>query len=166
MMITRRTALSALAAAAFSAACGFELRRPPELPFGTLALLGFKPDSLLLLELKRQLAQSAGTRVVDNPQQAQVWLEAHRDLREKVVAASTAAGQVRELELRVRLEFSLRTAAGAELIPRTELLLKRDMNYNERDALAKEQEEALLFRAMQADVVSQVMSRLAAARPA
>ena len=35
------------------------------------------------------------------------------------------------------------------------------MSYNESAALAKEQEEALLYRAMQSDIVSQVMRRLA-----
>jgi LPS-assembly lipoprotein len=53
---------------------------------------------------------------------------------------------------------------GRELIPRIEMLLKRDMNYQERDALGKEQEEAFLLRAMQTDIVSQVMVRLAAVR--
>jgi LPS-assembly lipoprotein len=36
------------------------------------------------------------------------------------------------------------------------------MTYNERDALAKEQEEELLYRAMQSDIASQVLRRLAA----
>ena len=160
-MMHRRLLLAAMLGAL--SACGFELRRPPELPFSRLALQGFKPGSPLEQELRRQLAASAGTRVVDGLQQADAVLEVHRDLREKVVVASTAAGQVRELQLRVRLVFSLRSPGGKELLHRTELLLKRDMNYTERDALAKEQEEELLYRAMQADIVSQVMRRLAAA---
>jgi len=36
------------------------------------------------------------------------------------------------------------------------------MTYSEGVALAKEQEEAMLFRAMQSDIVAQVMRRLAA----
>jgi LPS-assembly lipoprotein len=40
-------------------------------------------------------------------------------------------------------------------------MLSRDMSYSESAALAKEQEEALLFKAMQSDIVSQVMRRLA-----
>ena len=164
-MGTRRNALAAFSAAALTVACGFELRRAPKLPFAKLALLGFRPDSLLAQELKRQLALSASTKVVDTPQQADAVFEAHRDAREKIVVAKTAAGQVRELELRVRLEFSLRKSGGKELIARTELLLKRDMSFTERDALGKEQEEALLYRAMQTDIVSQVMRMLAAAPP-
>jgi LPS-assembly lipoprotein len=78
------------------------------------------------------------------------------------VVASTASGEVRELQLRARLHFRLRSAAGKELIPSTEIVLSRDMSYNERDALAKEQEEALLYKAMQSDIVAQLMRRLAA----
>ena len=35
------------------------------------------------------------------------------------------------------------------------------MSYTENAALAKEQEEAFLYRAMQSDIVAQVMRRLA-----
>ena len=100
--------------------------------------------------------------MVDAAAQAQVVFEALLDARERSVVGSTAAGQVRELQLRTRLQFRLRTPAGRELIPATELVLARDMNYSEELALAKEQEEALLFRTMQSDIVAQVMRRLAA----
>ena len=42
-----------------------------------------------------------------------------------------------------------------------ELLLSRDLSYSETAALAKEQEENFLYRAMQGDIVAQVMRRLA-----
>jgi len=41
-------------------------------------------------------------------------------------------------------------------------VLARDMSYSEELALPKEQEEALLYRTMQSDIVSQVLRRLAA----
>jgi LPS-assembly lipoprotein len=50
----------------------------------------------------------------------------------------------------------------AAVLATTEILLSRDMNYSESLALAKEQEEQLLYRAMQTDIVAQVMRRLAA----
>ena len=46
----------------------------------------------------------------------------------------------------------------------TELLLSRDLTYNEADALAKQDETAALHKAMQSDIVQQVMRRLAAVR--
>lgn len=144
------------------AGCGFELRRAPELRFRTIALNGFAPRSPLAEELTQNINASRTTLVVDAPAQAQVVFDAIADARERSVVASTAAGQVRELQLRARLNFRLRTPAGRELIPPTEILLSRDMSYSETVALAKEQEEAFLFRSMQSDIVAQVMRRLAA----
>jgi LPS-assembly lipoprotein len=115
-------------------------------------------------ELRRLLEASPTTRVVEATPQAQVVLEALADTRERSVAASTAFGQVRELQLRSRLRFRLRTPSGRDLIPATEIALSRDMSYSESAALAKEQEEALLFRAMDADIAQQVLRRLAAVR--
>jgi LPS-assembly lipoprotein len=91
-----------------------------------------------------------------------VILEALTDAREKSVVASTGAGQVREVQLRARLNFRLRTAAGKELIAPTEIVLSRDMSYSETAALAKEHEEAFLYRTMQSDIVAQLLRRLAA----
>ena len=158
---SRRSAL-AFGMAAVLAGCGFELRRAPTLHFRMIALTGFKANSPLAEELRTTINASQTTLVVEAASQAQVVLDAVTDVRERSVVASTAAGQVRELQLRVRLQFRLRTSAGKELIPTTELLLSRDMSYSESIALAKEQEEALLFRTMQSDIVAQVMRRLAA----
>jgi LPS-assembly lipoprotein len=74
----------------------------------------------------------------------------------------TAVGQVRELQLRTRFRFRLRTLSGRQLLDDTELLLERDISFTETAVLAKDAEEALLFRNMQADIVQQVMRRLAA----
>ena len=158
----RRTLIILPVASLLLAACGFELRRAPELRFRSIQLIGFKPRSPLAEELLKSINASQTTLVVESAARAQVVLEALSDVSEKSVVASTAAGQVRELQLRSRLDFRLRTPAGKELIPITEILLKRDMSYTESAALAKEQEEALLYRAMQADIVAQVMRRLAA----
>lgn len=159
-MLTRRAGLGAVLIGLTG--CGFELRRAPELKFQTVQLKGFAARSPLATELARAIAESRTTRVVETAAQAQVVLEALADGREKSVVASTASGEVRELQLRARLNFRLRSVSGKELIPATEIALSRDMSYNERDALAKEQEEALLYKSMQSDIVAQLMRRLAA----
>jgi LPS-assembly lipoprotein len=162
----RRRWLSALAAAGASAlvaGCGFELRRAPTLAFKRIAFVGFERQSLLAAELKLHIEQS-DARVVGRDAQPQVVLQVITDKHERSVVASTAAGQVRELQLRLNFEFRLATNQGRELIPATALLLSRDMSYSESYALAKEQEEAQLFRAMQADIVGQVTQRLARVR--
>jgi LPS-assembly lipoprotein len=102
--------------------------------------------------------------VLATPAGADVVLQALEDARERSVVASTSAAQVRELQLRLRFVFRADTPAGRELIPRVELLLARDLSYRETAALAKEQEEAELFREMQVDMVLQLLRRLAAVR--
>ncbi|MEI7463719.1 MAG: LPS assembly lipoprotein LptE [Burkholderiales bacterium] len=144
------------------ASCGFQLRGAQELRFRTVQLAGFKPHSPLEKELRRAINASQTTRVVDSGGEAQVVLEAISERRERNVVATTSAGQVRQISLRVRFTFKLRTPSDRELIGSTELLLGRDISYNESEALAKEQEEALLYREMQTDIVSQIMRRLSA----
>lgn len=161
-MMDRRLLLSGLLATGL-AGCGFAPRREPELHIRSLGLLGFKPDSPLAAEFKRQLARTP-VRLQEDFNKADVVLEARRDHRHKIVVVSTSAGQVREWELRLDVDYLLRTPAGEVLLPLTELRLMREMNYTESTALAKEQEEALLFRAMQSDAVAQIMRRLSAVR--
>ncbi|MGH8797869.1 MAG: LPS assembly lipoprotein LptE [Caldimonas sp.] len=156
----RRTALALLAGAL--AGCGFELRRAPELRFRTVQLAGFGPRSPLAAELRASIDASTTTHVVDSGAQAQVVLEALSDAREKSVVASTGVGQVTEFQLRARFKFRLSSIGGKELIAPTEIMQSRDLSYTESAALAKELEEASLYRAMQSDIVAQVLRRLAA----
>jgi LPS-assembly lipoprotein len=155
--------LLAAAAAVVLAGCGFELRKPPQMRFNAIALQGFEAHSPMADELRRSLAGVA--QVVPGAASAQVVLESITDKRERVVVASTAAGQVRELQLRVRFKFRVATPSVRELLPPDELLQWRDMTYNETNALAKEQEEDQLYRAMQSDLVAQVMRRLSTVKP-
>ena len=159
MLMLGLAASAAVVAGAGTSGCGFALRLPPKLGFRSLALTGFDRRSPLADDLRRRIG--AQVTVVEDPNQAEVVLHALADQRQKSVVASTATAQVRELQLRVRFEFRVATPAGRELMPKVQLLLSRDMSYSETAALAKEQEEAELFRDMHADVVTQVMRRLA-----
>jgi LPS-assembly lipoprotein len=158
----RRAALAMLATLS---ACGFELRQSQPLPMRSIALVGFRPDSPLRAALQREL-ERGGVALLDNPAQAEAVFDVLADARERTVAASTAFGQVRELQLRVRLRFRVATPAGRLLLPASDLLLTRDMSYSETAALAKQQEEALLYRAMDDDIVTQVLRRLASVKMA
>ena len=154
-----------LSAAAAFAGCGFELRQAPQVPFRTMALLGFAANSQLAAAVKQRLAASQ-VQVIDAPARADAVLEAFTEAREKSVVTSTSAGQVREVQLRVKLRFRVATANGRLLLAVDELLLTRDMSYTETAALAKAQEETLLYRAMEDDIAAQVLRRLAAIKPA
>jgi LPS-assembly lipoprotein len=160
MAITRRAFVVSTAALLLLAGCGFRLRTPQPVPFRTIALRGFGTRSPLGEELRRALRSEA--EVVDSEAAAQVVLEVLTDARDDVVVASTAAGQVREVQLRVRFKFRVLTPGGRILLAPAELMQSRDMSYNETNALAKEQETETLYRAMQSDLVAQVMHQLSA----
>ena len=146
--------------------CGFALRKAPDFAFTTL-YSGLAESSPLGVELRRSLEATRKVKVISDARQineAQVVLDVLLDQREKVVLSLNATGQVREFQLRLRFRFRLRTLAGKELIPASEIALQRDISFNESAVLAKEAEEALLYRDMQSDVVQQIMRRLAAVK--
>lgn len=156
----RRALLAGLAATAALAGCGFELRRAPDLPFRSVALVGFSAKTGVADELRR--AMPPDVAVVDDPRRAEVVLDALTDERKRSVLATTSAGQVRELRLHSRLVYRLSTRGGQVLLTPTELAMVRDMSYNETGALGKAQEEQILWQAMEADIALQVLRRLAA----
>lgn len=146
------------------AGCGFALRKPPQFPFSSL-YLQLPPGSSLGPEIARALRFNPQLRVLtaaNDRASADVILDIASEQREKVVVAYNAAGQAREFDLRLRLRFRLSTPQGRELIESSELLLTREIGFVETAVLAKEEEEALLFRDMRNDMVQQLMRRLAA----
>ncbi len=158
-----RRLLVAAAASLLFAGCGFELRKAPIFAFKTLSLSG---STAFINYLRRQI-RAAGTVELVPPEQAQTAeaiLDVLSESRERIVLSTNAAGEVRELELRLTLRFRLRTPAGKELLPPTEITQQRDITYNETAALAKESEAELLFRDMQNDIAQQTLRRLAAVK--
>lgn len=132
------------------------------MPFARIALRGFEPRSPLAEELRRALREVA--QVVSEPQQAQVVLVVLQDRTDRSIVASTATGQVRELQLRLQFGFRVATPDGTVLAAPAQLVLARDMSFSETAALAKEIEEAQQLREMRADVVGQVLRRLSSVR--
>jgi LPS-assembly lipoprotein len=149
------------------AACGFQLRGSGgsyTIPFHSM-YLGFTDTSPLGTELKRNLR--AGDRVVvtDTAAEAEAQFVVLGENRGKSILSLNSLGRVREYLLTYTLTFAVRDPKGAELLPATEITLRRNMAFDETQVLAKESEEALLYRDMQADLVQQIMRRLAALKP-
>ena len=158
---------TALAAALLLAACGFHLRGSTgeaNLPFATISL-GFAPTSPLGTELRRYIRGSGGTKVVADPKTADAVLEVLAETREKVVSSLNNQGQVRAFTLIYRFRFHVKDGKGKELLVPTDIVITRSQTFNETQVLAKEEEEVLLYREMQSDLVQQIMRRLAAIKP-
>lgn len=147
-------------------ACGFELRRPPDFAYQTL-FCNLPENHPIWSKLRRNLEASGKVEVITDVRQverAQVMFEQTGEGREKLIVGRTATGAVREFQLRLRYRFRLRSYTGKELIPEGEIVLTRDINFNETGALSKEAEEGLLYQDMENDLAQQLVRRLAAVR--
>ena len=165
--MNKRTLLS-LAPVALLSACGFRLRGVPEFGFGSLYIAA-PASSPLARELQRTLEGSGGKlQLLRDPASmptAEAILDLLQEQQERAVVGLNASGQVRELQLRLRVQFRLRTPQGQVLIEPVELLQQRDLSFTETAALSKEIEQDMMYRDMQTDIVQQIMRRLSAVKP-
>ena len=143
--------------------CGFRLRGAQQLPFETI-YLGFGPNSPLGSELARNIRAGTSTRVVDSAKEAQAVLEVLAESQDREVLSVNAQGRAREFTLRQRLTFRLHDGKGSEYLGPTQIVVQRDVAFDDTQALAFEAESALLYRDMQSDLVQQILRRLAAVK--
>jgi len=143
-------------------ACGFHMRGPAKLPFKSI-YLGFAGNSSLGTELKRYI-RASGVDVTDSATEAEAVLQVLADGREKKILSLNTNGQVREYSLYQRFSFQVKDQAGKVLIAPATIVLKRDITYDANQELAKQAEEALLYRDMQSDLVQQILRRLSATK--
>ena len=168
--LKRRVVLRAAAAVAVAAAlpgCGFQLRGSNgsyTMPFHSI-YIGFPDNSALGTELKRNL-RAGNVAIADSATAAEAQLVVLSENRGKQILSLNSLGRAREYLLTYTLTFTVRDPKGVELMAPAEISLRRNMAFDETQVLAKESEEALLYRDMQADLVQQIMRRLAAMKPA
>lgn len=160
----QRRHLLALAGPVLLAGCGFRLRSSQAMAFQSIAVTpenggGVAGDlSRYFGDAVRPVAPGVGGQLPE------VILDVLQEARTKNVVAVSSTGQVREFQLILQVRFRLRTPQGKELITATDLEQRRDISFNESAVLAKEAEEALLYRDMQADMVQQILRRVAAVK--
>ncbi|MBC3861443.1 hypothetical protein H8K32_04965 [Undibacterium jejuense] len=140
-------------------ACGFKLRGPVSFPFHSI-YVGVPETSEFGALLRRQIRANGQTQVTTKSEDAEVIMEVLLDSREKQVLSLNSQGRVREYNLLYNFSFRLRNASGKEYLEPVKIQLKRTITFNESVVLAKESEEAALYRDMQNDLVQQVMRRL------
>ncbi|MDP2239653.1 MAG: LPS assembly lipoprotein LptE [Burkholderiales bacterium] len=152
-----------LTAALLLSACGFHLRGPADLPFDTLYVQA-PPTSLFATQLKRAVSAGSQTRIADSAKSAAATLQILNEVREKQILSLSTGGRVSEFRLLYRVSYRLLDSKNIDQIPPSQIELQRDFAYNDQQVLAKEAEEALLYRDMQTDAVHQLVRRLQAAK--
>ena len=148
-------------------ACGFHLRghnlKVAGFPFNSIylkspAVTPFVADLQNNFELyKLKLESSTAT--------ADLTFEVVSEASDKQILALSGSGQVLEFQLRYRVSIRAYDKQLQEWVPADDISLQRTLAYDAAQILAKEQEEALLYRDMRSDAVQQVMRRLSRAKP-
>ena len=148
---------------ALLAACGFQLRGEPAVGLHTLQIVANGP-STVIVDLKRILATSP-TRLVGSEREAEATLRLLTESREKTVHTITGSGRVYDFQLRLAVSYEL-TVPGREepVIAPGEVATTRLITYSEAAPTAKEAEEQLLYKDMQADLAGRILRQLAVAR--
>lgn len=123
------------------------------------------PNSPVGAEIARNLRASGDVTLVNERKQAQGIVELLGENRDRQVVAVNAQGRAREFTLILTTRFRVVAPDGTELLAPTTLGARRDISINDADILAREQEEGLLYRDMQSDIVRQMINRIAAIRP-
>lgn len=165
-----RRAVLALGLTVLLSACGFHLRGSNGsfmLPFATM-YIGLPDSSPLAIDLKRYIRAIGSTEVVDTKNGADAVLEVLSDPernRTKTILTLNSSGRVSEYQLGYAITFRVLDKAGNQLLAPTTISLNRPITFNDAQVLAKESEEAALYRDMRNDLVQQIMRRLAAIKP-
>lgn len=145
------------------AACGFELRGEPSVGLRTLFVTSNVP-STVVNDLRRILG-AGPTRLVPSEKEAEATLRVLGESRDKTVHTITGSGRVYEFQLRLAVSYEL-TVPGREepVIAPSEVSTTRLITYSEAAPTAKEAEEQLLYKDMQADLANRILRQLAVAR--
>ena len=169
-LLSRVRVLFAMCLVLSLSACGFHLRGSNGsfmLPFATMNI-GLPDSSPLAIDLKRYIRAVGSTEIVDTREAADATLEVLADpekTRTKSILSLNSNGRVREYQLGYSIQFRVVDKAGNVLLGLTTIALNRPITFNESQVLAKETEEAQLYRDMRNDLVQQIMRRLAAIKP-
>jgi LPS-assembly lipoprotein len=145
-------------------ACGFHLRGHAGLPFNTLYLEAANLNTPFIDELRRNL-EINNVRLVNTADKADVILNIASEMPEKQILSLSGSGLVNEFQIRYRVSVHAYDLKQQEWIPTEELLLQRYYTYDNNQVLAKEAEEALLYKSMRTDMVQQIVRRLSHAKP-
>lgn len=158
--VRRRAALALAGLALLLGGCGFQLRGAADIPFKSL-YVQVSETSPFGIELKRALRANE-VPLQESSKAADATLTILSEIREKQILSLGGQGRVREYQLRYRVAYQLRDEKKI-ITPPSQIVITRDISFNDSEVLAKESEEALLYRDMQADAVQQLLRRLQAA---
>jgi LPS-assembly lipoprotein len=88
-----------------------------------------------------------------------------QDAREREIVGYSATGRPREYQLRQKLRYQILDNKADPIGGPVEIVIRRDISTSDALLNAKLQEEELLYREMQDDLVQQLLRRLSVVNP-
>ena len=152
------------------AACGFQLRGSGgqyTLPFDKI-YIGLPVESPLAIDLKRSIRNNGPTQIAPDEKSADGIVDVLTDpdrTHGKTILSLNSNGRVSQYQLSYTIVFKVRDRQGHELLGPTTIGLTRPLDFNDAQRLAKETEEAMLYRDMEKDLVQQMLRRMGALKP-
>jgi len=159
MSSSRRAACAAIAAMLL-ASCGFHLRGEYNVPFASV-MVAAPGTSQVADRIKRELTNSP-TRLAATAGEAEAQLSVMSERRDRIILSLSGAGRVREYQLKLTVQYRLVDNKGGVAIPTSEIQLQRILTYDDSQIIAKQLEEAQLFRDMEQDAAGQILRRMTA----
>ena len=159
MSSSRRAACAAIVAMLL-ASCGFHLRGEYNVPFASV-MVAAPGTSQVADRIKRELTNSP-TRLAATAGEAEAQLSVMSERRDRIILSLSGAGRVREYQLKLTVQYQLVDSKGGVAIPTSEIQLQRILTYDDSQIIAKQLEEAQLFRDMEQDAAGQILRRMTA----
>ena len=138
--------------------CGFHLRGLSSIPFESVYIQA--SDPLVILDIKRRIQASSKTIVLDNPNDSQAILHILNARKRKVILSVSGSGRVREFQLRYSISFKVTDKTGREVVPISNIEIKRVLPFSDSAFLASQMEEKMLVKEMKKDAILKMMDRL------
>lgn len=149
-------------------ACGFHLRgsnlKDNTFAFKSFYLKSTTGETPFVSDLRKAMVASK-VPLAATADQAELILEVISEQPSKQILSLSGSGRVQEYQLFFRVSLRAYDNNQADWLPADEISLSRILVYDDAQVLAKEQEEALLYKDMRTDAVAQAMRRLSRAKP-
>ncbi len=144
-------------------ACGFQLRGETQLPTNMKRVHIGIADQFSPLARELSAALKRAGAVVENQSGegiAEISIPTHT-IQTDVLSVSDAA-RVQEFIVRYRLELNIIGSDGKALLSQIPIELSREFSYDQTQALGAANEEALIKKELQRDMLRAVMNRISA----
>ncbi|TNC98883.1 MAG: LPS-assembly lipoprotein [Gallionellaceae bacterium] len=156
-----------LLAALALTACGFHLRgsQLQDMAFAFKSLYLKAPAETLFVSDLRTALNANKVALTSTADAAELVLEVVSEQTNKNILSLSGSGRVQEYQLIYRVSLRAYDNKQNDWLPPEEIMLTRILAYDDAQILAKEQEEAQLYRDMRTDAVGQAIRRLNRAKP-